>query len=621
MKTKFEQTFWLFVLSLLHHRGVSGEFECPAAGRYLDPLSGCVNYFVCEEKNGGLVYAQFKCPNEQLYSVEEQRCLTASNLECKELTGATPIPLDKEIDVEPIQSFVCRSEGNFINDADPSCQSYINCKRISGQSYIMNLLYCPTETVFSHNAFECVPNEQFQCPTKSENNSTESTTTEEESTTATPEIPTSSETEPSVTEPSTTEATTTISETPTDFVCTRNGRFPNPTEPGCRSYLICKGGGPFTIDVIGCADDQIYSPNHGRCVLPHEYNCPYLLTTTTVEEASSTSHLPETTESITTSDETSTPSPETTSETETSSVSEISESQSPDTTESAISSSSQSPETTSEIDTSSVTDSTTEASTVNTGEETTTIGYDFVCTRTGRFPNLAEPGCGTYILCAQYENGTFVSQINSCGSHYFDPSVGRCSLDYSCDTTTPVTEDTQPTTKIDETTTTIDYSTSTEDPDRTTIKVDTTTKTSTEETDQPSTQEDTSTATPENSSTVTPEIPNFECTRNGRYPNTAESGCQSYLICKGGGPFTIDVIRCADGQLYSPNHGRCVLSHEYTCPSDTLTTTEETLTESQATQITGDPTEPVTTEQTENPISSSTTTDKPSSTIQDRGKI
>ncbi|XP_037029397.1 putative protein TPRXL, partial [Bradysia coprophila] len=231
----------------------------------------------------------------------------------------------------------------------------------------------------------------------------------------------------------------------------------------------------------------------------------------------------------------------------------------PDTTVTDVESTTSPATTTTELSSSTEPDTTPEASSTGTTNESepsetttdfaTTPNSDFTCTKAGRFPNLNDASCGSYILCAVY-NGAFISQIQSCSNSNFDPDLGRCSLDYVCPgevTSTPLPG--------------------------TTLETDLPTTQSSTTTD-----EGASTTSTEESSTVT-EPPNFECTRNGRYPNTAEPGCKSYLACKGSGPFTVEIIWCNGTEIYSPNHGRCVRPDEYVCPDATTTPTTETSTE------------------------------------------
>lgn len=64
-------------------------FECEQSGNFLDVHSHCTAYYNCRHSGGAFVQMRFRCDYGMLYSKEEERCLTASNLMCRRLEDGT----------------------------------------------------------------------------------------------------------------------------------------------------------------------------------------------------------------------------------------------------------------------------------------------------------------------------------------------------------------------------------------------------------------------------------------------------------------------------------------------------------------------------------------------------
>lgn len=94
-------------LVLLVSTGISvvqSEFRCNTVGSFLDVHSNCTAYFSCHLANDDdvLVKSRFECPYGQLFSVEEEHCLTASNLMCREMIDGTTVSY--QVDTSPTTS-------------------------------------------------------------------------------------------------------------------------------------------------------------------------------------------------------------------------------------------------------------------------------------------------------------------------------------------------------------------------------------------------------------------------------------------------------------------------------------------------------------------------------------
>lgn len=96
---------------------VHSEFQCTENGNYLDILSNCTAYFNCRPAsendlhNRTYLRSRFYCQHGQLFSIEEERCLSASNLMCREMVDGTtvsyPVPT---IWTTPISSAITFTE-------------------------------------------------------------------------------------------------------------------------------------------------------------------------------------------------------------------------------------------------------------------------------------------------------------------------------------------------------------------------------------------------------------------------------------------------------------------------------------------------------------------------------
>lgn len=115
---------------------------------------------------------------------------------------------------------------------------------------------------------------------------------------------------------------------------------------------------------------------------------------------------------------------------------------------------------------------------------------EFTCTSVGRFADTSDTTCKNFYICSKKSDGEYIKATSSCSSEKaFDPSLGRCSSDYECQSTTTTT-----------------------------------------------------TTTTESPTTLEPE---FTCTERGRFRNPADKLCQTYYLCsKLGGCYLLYYAVC-----------------------------------------------------------------------------
>lgn len=164
---------------------VRAEFSCEQTGNFLDVHSNCTAYFNCRPAVDGsptLTRTQFHCDYGMLYSKEEERCLTASNLMCREMDDGTtdsyPVVTTPTTPQTPTQTtvtggddddFECEAVGRYPSKT-PGCKKYINCKRQNGV-LVKDEETCPNTSLFNPALAQCVREGEYLC----ENPSTETT--------------------------------------------------------------------------------------------------------------------------------------------------------------------------------------------------------------------------------------------------------------------------------------------------------------------------------------------------------------------------------------------------------------------------------------------------------------
>lgn len=192
------------------------------------------------------------------------------------------------------------------------------------------------------------------------------------------------------TTPTTTTSTTTTTVNPVSFCSSRPaGRYPDPDDTTCKSYIYCRFfNGAMTGSRYTCAGTTYFDPSVSLC--SDTYLCP----------TSTASTTPQTT--VTQPQTTATMPPQTTTTT---------------------------------VPTTMTTPSTTMPSTTTTtqGSGTTVNPVTFCSSRpAGRYPEPGDTTCKNYLYCRFYNGAMTGSQYTCTGETLFDPVVGLCSNTYVC---------------------------------------------------------------------------------------------------------------------------------------------------------------------------------------------
>lgn len=172
-----EKVIW-FISSLVLI--TNAQFKCEEKGRFLDRHSNCTQFIDCEvNSKNEFQMSRMSCPLDELYSVEEQRCVLASNLMCRLLTDGTftslPISIDFTTPSNPVDqyssvsiinsdiTFKCPSIGKYPSKG-VGCRNYFDCQ-FQSRNISLKLNTCPASTVFDPKLLNCVPDSEYTCST------------------------------------------------------------------------------------------------------------------------------------------------------------------------------------------------------------------------------------------------------------------------------------------------------------------------------------------------------------------------------------------------------------------------------------------------------------------------
>ncbi|XP_058442735.1 uncharacterized protein LOC131425137 [Malaya genurostris] len=514
--------------TIFQDKNALNHFQCPAPGHFPDTKSyDCKTYYTCSlDGNNELVGKLVTCLNDTLFSWDEKKCVSDFSYECPNFVPTMVLITNSIMSQKTnfLNEFICPSAGRYENTESSDCRDYYLCTVSADATIKATLTQCPSTTVFSPDDKKCVKSSQYQCPAQTKPVEATSTTIA-----LTPEV---------------------------GYQCPGIGQYPHEESPECNSYYVC------TLDVFGdliavltdCPQSTIFSWDENKCVSRNLFTCPNteLKETTTLPSTSIVS----TTQTVDYKCTGSGSYPNKNShdcttyylcltgldgflfaviigcpelkifswDTRTcvSASSYICPNQTPPstkvpeitmpTTTIPISS------TTIFLTTSPSESITTTWATTSTLFQTTSIAYSStsisspsypeqnMCKSAGRYPNLEQPDCQSYNYCIQTANGNFLKYTFKCpAKSFFDPVKQSCSTNYECPHV----------------------------PTDVTTEVDT---------------------------TLLP----FNCTRSGRFPNLLSSSCESYVYCMKttDGKLLTYVFKCPASFLFSPNEGRCSLSHE-----------------------------------------------------------
>lgn len=89
---RFRASALVAVLVVVMSATAYAEFKCTETGSFLDVTSNCTAYYNCIMnvfQPGKFIKSKFHCDYGMLFSKEEERCLTASNLMCRKMDDGT----------------------------------------------------------------------------------------------------------------------------------------------------------------------------------------------------------------------------------------------------------------------------------------------------------------------------------------------------------------------------------------------------------------------------------------------------------------------------------------------------------------------------------------------------
>jgi hypothetical protein len=583
------------------------KFKCFKEGRFVNNKDvTCARYFLCSLlTNGSYVQTEYSCPLGSLFDPELHLCSTLYQCPCSTTTRVTTtrssstVPTTTTINCnttqENIPEFVCSEKGRFVNLKDKTCTTYFLCSLLHNNSFIQTGYSCPLGSFFDPKLHIC--SVLYNCPCTSLSSTVETTTKALTTSTASPTRSLSTTTSPCYA----------FWNTSREFICTEKGRFFNPKDATCWTYLLCSllRNGSFIQTEYSCPLGSFFDPDLHLCSV--SYRCPCSLTTTTYSSTAQFSTTQSSNKNNSTTAITSTTS--TTSncfaaqngteefvcsekgrffnlrdltcttyflcsllrngsfirteyscplgsrfDPELHLCSVLYECPCSGTTTTDWQSTISSHSSTESITTTSLTTST---STICFANQNHT--ENFICSEKGRFFNPKDITCTTYFLCSLLRNGTFIQTEYPCpAGSYFDPELQLCSILYQCPC--PTTNST---------------STSLTTPDS---SISTTSRTETTETSL-STPTETSTKTTTSVCIATQnntEI--FICSEKGRFVNPKDVTCTTYFLCSllRNGSFIQTAYSCPAGSFFDPELQLC--STLYNCPCISSQTTESTLT-------------------------------------------
>ncbi|XP_049825077.1 integumentary mucin C.1-like, partial [Aethina tumida] len=319
------------------------DFECTAKGRFKNPNDPyCQSYFLCNLlRNGTFIKTLYNCPKTSFFDQSISLCSTKYVCQCSVPTtvqtttstkspttttlaptsttsalttttttsSTTPSTTTSPTSTTTIQTttadpckvpeepkdFECTAKGRFKNPNDPYCQSYFLCNLLRNGTFIKTLYNCPKTSFFDQSISLCSTKYVCQCSvptTVQSTTSTKSPTTTSTPTTTTKSLPTTTIVPTTTTTLTTTtpNITTTINpckapQDPEDFVCTAKGRFKDPNDPYCQSYILCTLlkkeyiKTPYT-----CPKGSFFNPSTSTCSTKYICECSETTTLPTIAE-------------------------------------------------------------------------------------------------------------------------------------------------------------------------------------------------------------------------------------------------------------------------------------------------------------------------------------------------
>ncbi|XP_049297120.1 mucin-2-like isoform X5 [Anopheles funestus] len=599
------------------------EFQCTEDGRFPNVDStDCKTYYLCTKNtDGSLIAALVACPTSTIFSAEKKSCVSSPPNVCPYAPITTTVePQSSSTLAEPGDTFVCPSQGRFVNEQSPDCNTYYLCLVISNQ-LVPQLAACAAGSVFSAIELKCVTEDSYTCPkltapTVRPPTVTTPVMTTLEATTpgATSEVTTNipiTITPPSstisTTEAQTTEGTTNIPITitpPSSTISTTEAQ----TTEGTTNIPITITPPSSTISTTEAQTTEV-TTNIPITITPPSST----ISTTEAQTTEGTTNIPititppsstgsstfTTIQDDTTTSEITTESPTSTPEvTETSEVTSTGSS-SVTTTEVEITSeiSTESPTSTSEVtETSEVTSTgsstvtTTEVeitSEISTESPTSTSEVTETSEVTSTIPITITPDSGSSTVTTTEdeittselttESPTSTSEVTETSEVTSTGSVTTTEVEITSEITTEMptsTTDVTLTTAVGETST-MPSSTTTEDPETPPpIQLTTSTKSPPTMSSTITLPATTTISSGDGGTTLTPGMTTpgmFQCVAEGRYADPNSFDCVSYILCVKNSLGTLTPIQflCPPTTIFSDTVGYCVSASAYSCKYDT----------------------------------------------------
>ncbi|KAK9870791.1 hypothetical protein WA026_009751 [Henosepilachna vigintioctopunctata] len=245
------------------------EFVCATEGRFRNPrdLSCCTYYSCGVSRNNSLIQTEFTCPEGLKFDPDSRKCSIDYKCPCS-VTEApseyTAAPVDCTI---PTEDFVCTSSGRFPDRQDVSCCNYILCSKTTNGSFIKNIFSCPLGSTFNPVQEKC--SYHYECPCiRTENALTDKITRTIDTTDDMPStgaIVSGNEVMKGNISSVFRDCVPQQSSS-SDFVCTVVGRFLNPRDPKCSSYIDCIADGTNIVKSITyCDEDKKFDYTLQKC--------------------------------------------------------------------------------------------------------------------------------------------------------------------------------------------------------------------------------------------------------------------------------------------------------------------------------------------------------------------
>ncbi|XP_044749321.1 serine-rich adhesin for platelets-like [Coccinella septempunctata] len=230
------------------------DFVCSSPGRFPNRQDvSCCNYFLCSDiGNGTYIRTEYNCPMGKSFDPELKRCSSSYVCPCR-ITENSETPVTTvmttakstttgrvtqppECDLSPENpEHVCTLRGRFKDTKDITCTNYFLCSKLKNGTFIRTRYTCPRFSYFDPSlglcttTYKCPCINTFTTPTRSTGRITKIPGTRAPwhiNTRKTTQTPASSECVP-------------LSPAISEFACSAEGKFMNPLDTRCTSYIHC----------------------------------------------------------------------------------------------------------------------------------------------------------------------------------------------------------------------------------------------------------------------------------------------------------------------------------------------------------------------------------------------